>query len=187
MKNIRFLGIALLVVFLSMPTLDALAACESLQTSLDTATQDRDKAKETLEGLTTKSDDSLIINIGKSIAGKRDIEDVVRDGVDNSVHQSKVKAAREALKAAEKAYSEAYMDYMICYTSHLLEEITGPCGHTYKRLHRSDHAEVTGMCGHTYYQCQSGGHGYISSSKCSKCNSYYFTCQMSCPAGGVHH
>ena len=186
------LCILTLLFFIGLPVLNVFAACDALAAAVDAAQAAVTEADNKLGNLKRQNLGKWIARIGKALDQDKEgnpsrFGEQVEDAGGQHDLNKQIKAAEEALAAAEAAHSTAYYSFMVCYQNHLLEEITGPCGHTYRRIDRSDHAEVTGMCGHTYYYCQSGGHGYISSSKCSKCNSYYFTCQMSCPAGGVHH
>ena len=188
------LCILTLLFFMALPVFYIFAACEELRDSLSAAEAAKEKAQWNLRDLYDQRRMNFVLRIGKSIdrIGKPkdmgDFADDISDAANVVSLRRQIEAAEAALDAANQAYSTAYYDFMVCYTNHLLEEITGPCGHTYQRLHRSDHSEVVGMCGHTYYYCQTINHGFISIYPCSKCGAYYFTCASeSCMAGGSHH
>ncbi len=85
-----------------------------------------------------------------------------------------IEQAKADVAAAQEAYNQAYTAYMVCYASHLTEEITGACGHTYTRLNEDAHAWGYFDCGHAGYLCQTGIH-YLT--YCSKCDTLYYFCE----------
>ena len=184
MKNSRlakavFLGLILLVVFVSMSSVDALAACDSLAASMDAARQTRDQAQASLDSLRKSETINNIGIFGKSFGGSEDgpglsMDEFLSEGVGVANLAMQISEAEKKLAAAQKAYSEAHYNFMVCYQSHLQEEITGFCGHTYKRLHRSDHEWTYFDCGHKGYKCQPGIH-YIT--YCAKCDKLYYFCE----------
>lgn len=147
MKNIQYLGIISIIVFLfSVLSFDAFG-CDS--SSMDTAERALRKAKLDLEGLEMSKKAAY----GSGMQGN--VLDKLQSGISISDLNEQIRAQKKVVEAAEVAYSNALMAYMICYSQYLLEEITGPCGKTYKRLDRSDHAlTYCYVYAKSYYKCE---------------------------------
>lgn len=154
MKN---LCIFTLLFFIALPAVKVLACDKSSLTAAEAA---RDEAQKTLDDLNDQNLMKGAMRFGKALGqeGPKDMSDFsddLQDAYSQIQLDRQIKAAKEALAAAEVAYSNALMAYTVCRSQWLLEEITGPCGNTYKRLHRSDHAlTYCYVYGKSYYKCE---------------------------------
>ena len=179
------LCILTLIFSVQFPVLNIFAACDNLAATMDAAQASVESAKRNLKDLNSQSFLKWAKQVGKAFGAEKDFDDSMAndpndlaDKLEEAHSQlsldNQIKAAEETLAAAESAYSTAYYNFMVCYQNHLQEEITGACGYTYKRLHRSDHEWTYFACGHAGYPCQPGIH-YLT--YCSKCDTLYYFCE----------
>lgn len=170
-----------LLFFIALPILNVFAACDDLKSAMEAAKEAERAAQKEVDSLKNQNRSKWTIAIAKSLgAGKdkngnpSDLGEKMLDQVDHTAVKNKLKEAEEALTAAKQAYTDAYIAYMLCITSHLTREITGPCGHTYQYLNRDSHAWDYFDCGHKGYICKVGIH-YMS--YCYDCVSPYYNCE----------
>ena len=187
------LCILTLLFSIALPVFNIFAACEELQGSVTAAETTIEEARKNLKDLQDQSDMKWAVRFGKFLGADKDLDDrsmakdpsdladKLEDAYGQSSLNDQIQAAEEALAAANQAYSDAYTAYTICMASHLTQEITGPCGHTYNRLDEDSHAWDYFDCGHKGYKCQTGIH-YIN--YCYDCETLYYYCEgHTCSSG----